>query len=62
MNIMTLKKNNTVEIPCEIKLVDVGREESAVDEELSEEVRKLKIDVEELRKIVGWMEPVVKGI
>ena len=58
--VKTFKKNKVVEIPSEIKLVEVRRD--GIEGEILDELKKLKLEMEELKKKVGWMEPVVKGI
>ena len=58
--VKTVKKNKIVEIPSEIKLVEVKK--GGMEGEIIEELKNLRHEMEELKKKVGWMEPVVKGI
>ena len=53
--VKTMKDNEEVLVTAEIKLMEEG-------EELREEVKRLRSDMEELKKRVGWVEPVVKEI
>ena len=58
--VKTFKKNKIVEIPSEIQLMEVKKD--GVEGEILNELKELKLEMEELKRKVGWMEPVVKEI
>ena len=56
--VKALKKNKLVEIPSEIILVEVKRDDGVIFEEL----KKLNNSVKDLKKTVWWIEKMVKEI